>query len=120
MGTNFESAKKKIEALNTTFDDMSKTPACKSGTWDRLTQAMTQIQSAKSIGEVREYFKPFSQELIALVRGLDVFDETIYVQFCPMADDNKGAYWLSLQEEIRNPYFGDKMLICGLVKEEIN
>ena len=39
--------------------------------------------------------------------------ETIYYQYCPMARDNKGAYWLSAVEEIKNPYFGDAMLTCG-------
>jgi Cu(I)/Ag(I) efflux system membrane fusion protein len=35
-----------------------------------------------------------------------------------MAFDNKGAYWLSETKEIRNPYFGDKMMTCGEVKKE--
>ena len=37
-----------------------------------------------------------------------------------MANDNNGADWLSSEEEIRNPYFGDKMLTCGLVKTTID
>ncbi|KAA3619393.1 MAG: DUF3347 domain-containing protein [Calditrichaeota bacterium] len=43
----------------------------------------------------------------------------IYVAFCPMANKNKGAYWLSAEKEIKNPYFGDKMLKCGSVKDVI-
>lgn len=43
----------------------------------------------------------------------------VYKQFCPMAFDNTGAHWLSTVEEIRNPYFGDKMLTCGRVDETI-
>ena len=31
-----------------------------------------------------------------------------------MAFNNEGAYWLSDAEQIRNPYFGDKMLTCGV------
>jgi Cu(I)/Ag(I) efflux system membrane fusion protein len=34
-----------------------------------------------------------------------------------MALNDKGAYWLSEFEEIRNPYFGDAMLTCGEVVE---
>jgi len=45
--------------------------------------------------------------------------KTIYVQYCPMAFGNKGADWLAKEEEIRNPYFGDKMMKCGLVKREL-
>ena len=49
----------------------------------------------------------------ALVSG------TIYKQFCPMAFNNKGAYWLSNTKEIRNPYFGDMMLKCGRVDKTL-
>lgn len=44
----------------------------------------------------------------------------IYKQYCPMAFDDKGAYWLSTNKEILNPYFGDVMLHCGRVDSEIN
>ena len=47
-------------------------------------------------------------------------DETLYVQFCPMANDNQGAQWLSTEEEIRNPYYGDAMLSCGSVVEVLS
>jgi hypothetical protein len=36
-----------------------------------------------------------------------------------MAADGKGASWLSDKREVRNPYYGDKMLTCGSVKESI-
>ncbi len=36
-----------------------------------------------------------------------------------MADNNNGAYWLSKEEQILNPYFGDAMLKCGEVKQTI-
>ena len=44
---------------------------------------------------------------------------TIYKKFCPMAFNNDGAYWYADVEEIKNPYFGDKMLKCGSVKKTI-
>jgi hypothetical protein len=44
----------------------------------------------------------------------------IYKQFCPMAFEGKGDYWYSTSSEIRNPYFGDKMLKCGRVEKVIN
>lgn len=43
----------------------------------------------------------------------------VYMDFCPMALGGKGAYWLSSAEEIRNPYYGDKMLSCGKVEKVI-
>jgi Cu(I)/Ag(I) efflux system membrane fusion protein len=36
-----------------------------------------------------------------------------------MAFDNKGAGWLQLDDQTRNPYFGDQMLQCGGVEEII-
>lgn len=46
-------------------------------------------------------------------------DGVIYHDFCPMANENKGAFWLSKESVIRNPYFGNIMLNCGSVKEVI-
>lgn len=43
----------------------------------------------------------------------------IYKQFCPMAFNNKGGFWLSDASEIYNPYYGDKMLKCGKIVETI-
>ena len=44
---------------------------------------------------------------------------TAYYQFCPMAEGDKGAYWMSNSEEIKNPYFGEAMLGCGENKETL-
>ena len=44
---------------------------------------------------------------------------TLYVQHCPMVNNNEGADWISDEEKIRNPYFGDKMMKCGKVKATI-
>ena len=57
--------------------------------------------------------------MLNLAKSFGPFEAPIYVQHCPMADDNAGADWLSLDKEIRNPYFGDKMLKCGSVAETI-
>lgn len=44
---------------------------------------------------------------------------SIYKQFCPMAFDGEGGYWISDVQEIRNPYYGDKMLKCGSIAETL-
>ncbi|PID69752.1 MAG: hypothetical protein CR989_00130 [Flavobacteriales bacterium] len=36
-----------------------------------------------------------------------------------MANNDKGAVWLSHSTEVLNPYYGDKMLKCGLVVDTI-
>ncbi|MBK8492015.1 MAG: efflux RND transporter periplasmic adaptor subunit [Saprospirales bacterium] len=83
-------------------------------------KALSQMLFAKDVEEARMQFKPLSGQMVALAKAFEPFDNTIYVQHCPMADNNTGADWLSLHEEIRNPYFGDKMLKCGKVTDTIN
>ena len=68
---------------------------------------------------MRVAFLNLSNAMIAMAKSFDPMAEIIYIQHCPMADNNKGADWLSLSNEIRNPYFGAGMLTCGEVKEEI-
>jgi hypothetical protein len=36
-----------------------------------------------------------------------------------MVNNNQGAFWLSNEKEIKNPYFGDMMLKCGSIKETL-
>jgi hypothetical protein len=43
----------------------------------------------------------------------------IYYQYCPMANKGKGANWLSMENKIKNPYYGTQMLTCGKVLETI-
>ena len=52
-----------------------------------------------------------------MINSVQLFgvNEKVYIEFCPMVDGNKGAYWLSLEKEIRNPYYGESMLKCGEV-----
>ena len=65
----------------------------------------------------REHFKSLSTDMIDMV-AITGTPNTLYQQFCPMYD--KGSAWLSASNEIRNPYYGSKMLKCGKVEKEIN
>ncbi|MFZ2900175.1 MAG: efflux RND transporter periplasmic adaptor subunit [Saprospiraceae bacterium] len=82
-------------------------------------EALNKIAVARDVEEARKHFKPLSGQMVALAKAFGPFGETVYVQHCPMADNNTGADWLSLDEQIRNPYFGDKMLKCGSVAATI-
>jgi hypothetical protein len=57
--------------------------------------------------------------MATLVKGGQLSAGALYLEYCPMANGNEGAYWLSNEKQIKNPYFGDKMLKCGSVKETI-
>jgi len=76
----------------------------------------TSIAQTSDLNKQRTYFKPLSLVMIKAVQQFGV-NEMVYVEFCPMADKNKGAYWLSKEEKVINPYFGEAMLTCGEVKQ---
>jgi len=78
------------------------------------------IESNEDIEEQRNQFDFLSQAIINSVKAFGTNDKSYYVQYCPMAKGNQGADWLSTEEQIRNPYFGDKMMKCGTVKLELN
>ncbi|HBR54828.1 MAG TPA: hypothetical protein DEA82_11870, partial [Flavobacteriaceae bacterium] len=71
--------------------------------------------SESDMAHQREHFKILSKDVTDMV-AITGTEMKIYEQFCPMYDNNKGGAWLSMNEEIRNPYFGDKMLKCGKVQ----
>lgn len=68
----------------------------------------------------RKSFQMISDNMYDLVRTVHFDKETVYHQFCPMAFNDEGAYWLSSSADIKNPYFGKKMLTCGEVKDSID
>lgn len=77
------------------------------------------IAASSNISKQREDYSLLSSDLIALFKNAEITSGTLYVDYCPMANDGKGAYWLASNSEINNPYFGDEMLNCGEVKEKI-
>lgn len=68
----------------------------------------------------RKEFEIISDALWSLTRTVKYDGQKVYYQYCPMAFNNKGAYWLSNQSIIRNPYFGDEMLECGKVEDSLD
>lgn len=77
------------------------------------------IAETKDAGHQRDHFNTLSDNVYAMVKATGFNAYNLYRQYCPMAMDGEGAYWLSAEKEVNNPYFGDKMLHCGSVKETI-
>lgn len=77
------------------------------------------ISITKGIDKQRDFFVALTNETEKMITNADITTGKVYKQYCPMAFDNTGGYWLSDSKEIRNPYFGDRMLKCGKVEEEI-
>ena len=86
---------------------------------DGLKAHSEKITELSDIEAQRKQFDFLSQALIKSIKVFGIPEDTYYVQHCPMAFDNEGADWISSVAEIRNPYFGDMMLTCGIVKDTI-
>jgi len=84
---------------------------------DMKTIAMA-IAEATDIEKQRELFSEFTEKVEPMLKE-SISEGSIYKQFCPMAFEGKGGYWISNVDEIRNPYYGEKMLKCGKVAETI-
>jgi hypothetical protein len=77
------------------------------------------IKQTTDIEVQRLHFYQLSAKLFMLVKNYGGNKQALHQQYCPMAFDDQGAFWLSNKLEIRNPYFGDKMLTCGMVNETL-
>ncbi len=75
--------------------------------------------NAGKIEHQREHFIMMSKDMADLIKTFGNGGQTLYKDFCPMANDGKGAIWISEVKEIKNPYLGSKMPDCGSVKETI-
>ena len=91
------------------MDDMGKSHISK------LKEQLTEMSSKSNLEDQRAVFVQLSKNMIQIGQQMNELDTKLYVQRCPMANNDKGANWLSLEEEIRNPYYGDAMLTCGSV-----
>jgi Cu(I)/Ag(I) efflux system membrane fusion protein len=84
-----------------------------------MGKASAAIQTENDLEKQRALFSDLTNALYASIKMYSVNGLHAYYQYCPMAFDNKGAYWLSLDKEISNPYFGEQMLRCGETKEDL-
>ncbi|MFC4740460.1 DUF3347 domain-containing protein [Flavobacterium ponti] len=86
---------------------------------DNLKIDTQKISNTKETSQQRQYFNSLSKNLYEVMK-ISKQETPIYYQFCPMANDGKGANWLSKEETIKNPYYGSQMLSCGKTVETIN
>lgn len=84
-----------------------------------LQEAALAISKTSDIQEQRDYFFDLSTYLINAVQTYGI-NKKVYVDYCPMVNNDTGAHWLSDEEGILNPYYGASMLTCGWVDEEID
>lgn len=88
-------------------------------TLEAIKEDAEHIAGTGAVSHQRDHFNSLSNNVLAVVEATNANQGKLFVQHCPMAFDGKGAIWLSANEEIRNPYFGDKMLKCGKTIETV-
>lgn len=83
-----------------------------------LTANAEKISAAKDVTKQRETFALLSKNMYDLAK-VSKQGNPVYYQHCPMFNNGKGADWLSLENEIKNPYFGSQMITCGSTIETL-
>lgn len=85
----------------------------------KVAAEAAKVAASTDLDEQRKAFSSLSTEMKTLLKDGKLTSGSLYVAYCPMANNNEGAFWLSNEKQIKNPYFGDAMLTCGSVKETI-
>lgn len=121
LKTDIGTFKKSLNAV-----DMSLVMGDAHNSWMKSLKAINKdlglLLKEVNIDAQRTIFNSISNSLMNATSSLGLKmenGEAVYLQFCPMANDNTGGYWLSTDEVIRNPYFGSKMIKCGSTKDTL-
>lgn len=122
--TDGAQASVKAKELKTAIDavKMDKLATDVHTVWMKLVNGLTEdaehINETKDIAHQRDHFMSLSKNMYELIKVSKTTDP-VYYQFCPMANNGKGANWLSREAGIKNPYYGAQMLTCGKTVETI-
>jgi Cu(I)/Ag(I) efflux system membrane fusion protein len=115
VARDFQKALSGVEMKHLSGDDHLKWMDLSGG----IAKSLASIINSDGLEQERKAFQTLSKDLYTAIKAFGGINKTVYYQFCPMYDNNKGGYWLSETEEIRNPYFGREMLSCGETRETL-
>lgn len=120
-GQAAQQAAKKMEAVIAKVE-VTKLEAASAATWKQYQRKLAfdteHIAGIDENGHQREHFVTLSKNMYALMKAAKP-ETPVYHQHCPMYNEGKGAYWLSKQKAIDNPYLGKSMPTCGSTVETI-
>ena len=85
----------------------------------KIRKMLKSITESDDIEKQRAHFVVLNQNFVPIVKTIKGLNLNVYVQKCPMANNNIGAFWLSKDKEISNPYYGEQMLTCGSVIDSL-
>lgn len=84
-----------------------------------LNDYLSGLAAASDITSSRNLLPGLTENMYNAIKAFGLNGLSAYYAYCPMAFNNRGGYWLSDEKKIRNPYFGDAMLECGRVREQL-
>lgn len=116
VNDNFEQVKQETKDLQNSLEAAELNEDKRA----ELNEVLRQLGEAEDIEAQRQAFAQLSQELYELVQKENLTEKALYWQHCPMALNGEGANWLSYEEQVSNPFMGQRMPGCGSVVETIN
>lgn len=124
VSTNGEAASNNAKTLLSSLKaiNMNKLKTDEHVVWMKVYKALIEdaehIAETKDIGHQRDHFISLSTNMYELMK-VSKNETEAYYQHCPMANEGKGANWISTESGIKNPYYGSQMLTCGKVVEKL-
>lgn len=93
-----------------------------------ISSAAKTLVTEAQLEKKKRQFQAISDALYDLIRTVKYDQQKIYRQHCPMAfNDEEEAYWISVSDQVVNPYLGKKhpkykatMLECGDVADSLD
>ena len=122
---NNDSAKIASKQLFDTIDkiQVEKLSTVQQKTWAQYSEKLhydaEHIKSTTDIDHQREHFSKLSVNMYKMLKALNINTADLFYQFCSMANEGKGAYWISEESQLNNPYMGKRMPRCGVTKETL-
>jgi Protein of unknown function (DUF3347) len=118
VDSDAEKSSTKADELLKNFDavETAKMTAPQTTLWNKLAVNLKlnakHIKDNKETEHQREHFAKLSTIMYALVFNFKANETEAYLDYCPM----KKSSWLTNSKDIKNPYYGKKMLDCGSIK----
>lgn len=80
-----------------------------------IKELALEISKTTNINKQRKALSELSLKMWTMAPKVKPIETAVYQQVCPMTGDT----WLSMDKEIKNPYYPKNMLTCGEVKQSI-
>lgn len=125
-GDDFEATRQAAEQLTSLVAKVDMSLFSRSGhnKWMKIAKDIADFAGKTNLAEdiegSRQSFFHLSNRMIELHETFGHADaDDYFLTYCPMAMDNKGAYWLQTVDTVYNSFYGAMMLRCGEIKKPL-